>query len=98
MRSNKHSKSPSYQASQGLSLEARMVLKTLEACPMTISALERHWRPTWSIDEVKQIVHQLQQKRLIRLKDRVLERGQYVSCVRVSSATGRSATSGKARS
>jgi len=98
MGSNKHSCTSGFQGTQGLSLEALMVLKTLQACPMTVSALERHWRPTWSIEEVRQIVHQLKQRRLIRLEGRVRERGQYVPCLQVSSATGRSPTSGKDRS
>lgn len=66
-----------------ISLEARMVLKTLEQEPMTISALERHWRPTWSIDEVRAIVTQLQRQNLIRFTgSRVLEHGRYVDQVR----------------
>lgn len=66
-----------------ISLEARMVLKTLEQQPMTISALERHWRPTWSIDEIKAIVTQLQRQNLIRFTgSRVLERGRYVGQAR----------------
>ncbi len=66
-----------------ISLEARMVLKTLEQKPMSISALERHWRPTWSIDEVRAIVTQLQRQNLIRFTgSRVLEHGRYVDQVR----------------
>lgn len=62
-----------------ISLEARMVLKTLEQQPMTISGLERHWRPTWSIEEIRAIVTQLQRQSLIRFTaERVLERGHYV--------------------
>ena len=73
-----------------ISLEARMVLKTLKQQSMTISALERHWRPTWSIDEVRAIVTQLQRQNLIRFTgDRVLERGRYVFQVRTTRrATG----------
>ncbi len=66
-----------------ISLEARMVLKTLEQKPMSISALERHWRPTWSIDEIRAIVTQLQRQNLIRFTgSRVLEHGRYVDQVR----------------
>jgi hypothetical protein len=66
-----------------ISLEARMVLKTLEQKPMSISALERHWRPTWSIDEVRAIVTQLQRQNLIRFTgSRVLEHGRYVDQIR----------------
>ena len=62
-----------------ISLEARMVLKTLERQPMTISDLERHWRPTWSIEEIRAIVTQLQRQSLIRFTaERVLERGHYI--------------------
>jgi hypothetical protein len=62
-----------------ISLEARMVLKTLEQQSMTISGLERHWRPTWSIDEIRAIVTQLQRQNLIRFTgERVLEHGRYV--------------------
>lgn len=73
-----------------ISLEARMVLKTLEQQSMTISALERHWRPTWSIDEVRAIVTQLQRQNLIRFTgERVLEHGRYVPQARTTQhATG----------
>jgi transcriptional antiterminator len=62
-----------------LSLEARMVLKTLEHQPMSIAALERHWWPTWSIEEIRAIVTQLHRQNLIQFTDRVLERGHYVA-------------------
>lgn len=73
-----------------ISLEARMVLKTLEQQSMTISALERHWRPTWSIDEVRAIVTQLQRQNLIRFTaERVLEHGRYVPQAKtIQHATG----------
>ena len=62
-----------------------MVLKTLEQQPMTISALERHWRPTWSIEEIRAIVSQLQRQNLIRFTaERVLERGRYVGQARLT--------------
>lgn len=67
-----------------LSLEARMVLKTLEQQPMTIAALERHWWPTWSIEEIRAIVNQLQRLNLIQFSDRVLEHGHYVNRARSS--------------
>lgn len=71
--------------SELISLEARMVLKTLEQQPMTISALERHWRPTWSLEEIRAIVTQLQRQNLIRFTaERVLERGHYVGRARLT--------------
>jgi len=83
MGTKKHSSTPACHGTQTLSLEARMVLKTLQACPMTVSALERHWRPTWSIDEIWAIVTQLQRQNLIRFTgSRVLEHGRYVDQVR----------------
>ncbi len=59
--------------------EARMVLKSLERQSMTLTALERHWSPTWSRSELEHIVGQLcQQKLVTRQRSTVLERGHFV--------------------
>lgn len=54
-----------------LGLDARMVLKSLEQQPMTLAALERHWYPTWSQQDLKSIIELLRSMNLISVEHRV---------------------------